>query len=635
MPGEASDCAAASRVGDRLRRQPVVASKGGELRTTLRVEATRLCVGGVAFDTRTYNGIFPGPTLLVRPGDRVHVELSNHLGPNAPDSGTSAPQSTLRAPNSTNLHVHGLYQTAARDNTFVSVEPGGTRMYSYLVHPATGSSTLWYHPHLDGSSAMQVAGGMAGAFIVAAEEGEGGEGGGGGPFRGWDEHLLLIQSIDLDRSSTGFLPSELSNDGTSSLDHDVEGLGGGGADGGGTDGLILVVNGQLAPTVPLAAGALSRLRLVNALVGVGSGTIIARIARHDGEEGASVLPPPPAGAAAEGCSLCVLGYDGVFLRAPRCQPSLMLPPGGRADVALTCQRAGRYALATADSELGLAGLFPPRHILLTVDVGEGGGGAPTPIPSSLPGPPPYYPELRRAPAAREADRFSFVFSNHLGENVVNGAAYDGRSVAHVARLGSVQEWTVFGQPLRPPQASSSPPAPPAGGACCPHPYHQHVTHFQVVSASLETGGLAMAAGDYRDTVPLYPSLNFTLRFVASLPGLQLVHCHNLRHEDLGMMALVDVRGADAERVTPAPAAAIALGGGERGIGGLASGGPRLVAMAVFVLAAAALALTMLLRSPRRARRRSRGGAAYAAPSAPASGEDEDEDGGCAYSLLGT
>ena len=34
------------------------------------------------------------------------------------------------------------------------------------------------------------------------------------------------------------------------------------------------------------------------------------------------------------CSLSVLAYDGVWLRAPRTQASLLLPPGGRAEVLL-------------------------------------------------------------------------------------------------------------------------------------------------------------------------------------------------------------------------------------------------------------------------------------------------------------
>ena len=39
---------------------------------------------------------------------------------------------------------------------------------------------------------------------------------------------------------------------------------------------------------------------------------------------------------------------------------------------------------------------------------------------------------------------------------------------------------------------------------------------QLVSVSLDSGGVLAAAGDYRDTVPLYADLNYTVRFVVQL-----------------------------------------------------------------------------------------------------------------------
>ena len=101
----------------------------------------------------TYNGKTPGPTLRVRPGDRLRVTLSNRL-----DSPT-------------NLHVHGLHVSpnAASDNVFVMIGPGEEHTYEYLIPADHPSGTFWYHPHHHGTVAEQVAAGMAGVIIIDDE----------------------------------------------------------------------------------------------------------------------------------------------------------------------------------------------------------------------------------------------------------------------------------------------------------------------------------------------------------------------------------------------------------------------------------------------------------------------------------
>ena len=101
----------------------------------------------------TYNGTTPGPTLRVRPGDRLRVTLRNRL-----DSPT-------------NLHVHGLHvsPSANSDNVFVMIGPGEEHTYDYLIPDDHPSGTFWYHPHHHGTVAEQVAAGMAGVIIIEDE----------------------------------------------------------------------------------------------------------------------------------------------------------------------------------------------------------------------------------------------------------------------------------------------------------------------------------------------------------------------------------------------------------------------------------------------------------------------------------
>ena len=63
-------------------RQPVEhVSSNGRLDVSLDVRAARY-EGVVSFNTRLFEGQFPGPTIRVRAGDALNVALTNSLGPN-------------------------------------------------------------------------------------------------------------------------------------------------------------------------------------------------------------------------------------------------------------------------------------------------------------------------------------------------------------------------------------------------------------------------------------------------------------------------------------------------------------------------------------------------------------------------
>jgi FtsP/CotA-like multicopper oxidase with cupredoxin domain len=72
-----------------------------------------------------------------------------------------------------------------------------------------------------------------------------------------------------------------------------------------------------------------------------------------------------------------------------------------------------------------------------------------------------------------------------------------------------------------------------------HPMHPHGVHFQVLSRS--TGALRPEEGGWKDTVLVAGSETVTalVRFDA-YPGRFVFHCHNLEHEDNGMMLNFEV-----------------------------------------------------------------------------------------------
>jgi len=98
----------------------------------------------------TYNGMVPGPTIKVQPGDRVRVVLDNQL------------------PESTAIHFHGIDTPNAMDGvpyvTQDPVKPGETFTYEFVAQgPAVGT----YHSHHHAEH--QVPDGLMGAFLIGDE----------------------------------------------------------------------------------------------------------------------------------------------------------------------------------------------------------------------------------------------------------------------------------------------------------------------------------------------------------------------------------------------------------------------------------------------------------------------------------
>ena len=124
-------------------------------RYTLRAAPARLSILGPEnpqTDLWVYNGRVPGPTLRVRQGERLRVDVVNDL------------------PEATTVHWHGLRLPNAMDGVPHLTQPpitaGGGRFTYEFACPDAG--TFWYHPHLRGN--VQVEMGLAGALIVEEPE---------------------------------------------------------------------------------------------------------------------------------------------------------------------------------------------------------------------------------------------------------------------------------------------------------------------------------------------------------------------------------------------------------------------------------------------------------------------------------
>ena len=74
----------------------------------------------------------------------------------------------------------------------------------------------------------------------------------------------------------------------------------------------------------------------------------------------------------------------------------------------------------------------------------------------------------------------------------------------------------------------------------PHPMHLHGVRFRIVERQRGSGAAADVADGlidqgYKDSVLVFPGERVKLLLAATEPGLFMYHCHNLEHEDAGMM----------------------------------------------------------------------------------------------------
>ena len=91
----------------------------------------------------------PSPTIVVNPGDLIQVTIDNEMGD---DPTASQPMNTLRNPNSTNLHTHGLHVDPAIDNVLLSFSPGESHTWNIEIPSDHAPGLHWYHSHLHGFS---------------------------------------------------------------------------------------------------------------------------------------------------------------------------------------------------------------------------------------------------------------------------------------------------------------------------------------------------------------------------------------------------------------------------------------------------------------------------------------------------
>ncbi len=129
-------------------------SRDGELAATLTVGAGPLEIGGEEVIGKSYDGSFPGPTMVVAPGDWIRLEFVNNLD------------------EATNIHFHGFHTSPSgiADNVLRTIPAHSTAKVAVPVPRNMSPGVYWYHSHEHTLSEEQVFSGLSGAIVVQGVE---------------------------------------------------------------------------------------------------------------------------------------------------------------------------------------------------------------------------------------------------------------------------------------------------------------------------------------------------------------------------------------------------------------------------------------------------------------------------------
>jgi len=446
-----------------------------------------------------------GPVFRVRQGQHIRIHFVNELS-----------EESI-------IHWHGLILPEAMDaHPRYAIDSGETYTYDFVVINRAG--TYWYHPHPHGATATQVYNGLAGLFIVADRD----EDVIGLPTGDHDIPLVIQdRSFDDDNQLvyiTGGMMMQMMTQMMGFLGDNI------------------LVNGKIEFELNVETRAY-RLRLLN-----GSNFRVLKIGWDDNT------------------ALTVIATDGGLLEAPVERPYVTLSPGERVDlwVDFGGQSVGSQltlkSLPFAGVEMGgmmMGGMEMPEtttlpqgeeYPVLKVNIVKESTTTLT-LPDRLSTIDRYL--LADAINTDLPRTFSIAMINETW--TINGQSFEMEAVAEneIVKSDTLEVWEFINV------VNSDGMGSMAGHNMgnmnnneaitedqMAHPMHIHGVQFQVLERTVDDGfreGWDTVSAGYvdegwKDTVLLMPGeqVKLLMRF-GSDQGIYPIHCHNLEHEDMGLM----------------------------------------------------------------------------------------------------
>lgn len=529
---------------DTLPEPQVLTSANGQLSLDLNVQyaSQQLAVAApqaaypgtaqkITTTLRSFNGQYAAPTLVLNLGDTLRIQLHNQLPANV---GGQSRLGYLNYQNSTNLHFHGLHVDPREfrpgvfgdyvvDTAEAGVLPGASRQHEITIPQNHANGIYWYHPHLHGSSNVQLSSGMFGAIIVRTP---------GDKFAAAPEireRVIHVHKLTLNDAGK--------------IDSFYDSLKAAAS--------AFVLNGAYQPTIVMRPGEVQNWHFINTASFYPFNPVLDEhtllLYARDGNVFDQKFKP---------INLATSGdyaTNGVVNNQQ--WPGNALYPGNRHSVIVQAsQTPGTYYLRAA------AAISSHKEEIVARIVVEGAPIATAlPLASDLPRYADHLPitdeelashggkqrnlvlailplgDERLAPVAAGEDWFipkgdgmdgmaNLVFaSGNAGASNKLSPFQSALTATQTVALNAVEEWTIHN----------------VNGY--PHPFHIHVNDSCIVKVNGEP-----VTPYWADTIPVPPakdgvngSVTFRMRF-SDFHGKYVWHCHALDHEDLGMMQLVEV-----------------------------------------------------------------------------------------------
>ncbi len=379
----------------------------------------------------------------------------------------------------TNIHWHGLLVPPAMDgHPEQMVKAGQSFNYSFKIEQPAGIA--WYHPHPHMKTGRQVFMGLAGMFIIESPE----------------ERLLKLPSGEYE------IPLVIQDkrvDASGALLYNP------------TMGEIMIgymgdtitVNGTYAPYHNVASRTY-RLRVLN-----GSNARIYNLALSSGDP------------------ITVIGSDGGLLSAPETVSSVLLAPGERADLLVDFDKLSMNSevflqsnpFSGADSQ-GRQGFKIMKFVVKKAE------NDPFTLPATLDNIPAMPPA-----SATKTRTFDIGISTEgsgkhkmgkmksmAGMHTINGKTFSMDRIDESVPLNNVEIWEFNNT-----------------NGDEPHPMHLHGTFFRVLSRAGGRNNIMPHERGLKDTVLVMPGESVRVITKFERAGKFVFHCHNLEHEDDGMM----------------------------------------------------------------------------------------------------
>ncbi len=435
-----------------------------------------------------------GPIIRVKQGQKIRVIFKNNL------------------PRESIIHWHGLHVPPEMDgHPMHAVETGEQYIYEFEVNNRPG--TYWFHPHPDKITGPQVYKGLAGLFIIEDNRTDLPTGEYERPIviqdRTFDteNQLVYLEGNRMDMMQ-GFLGNQIFINGKEEQESSVK-------------------------------KATYRFRVLN-----GSNSRIYKLAWSDGSD------------------ITVIGTDGGLLEKPVNKPYLMLASGERVEIwkDFSSQPAGmEITLKSLAFESGTSmggGMMDRMGGRMTRENTVPDNGEEIPLYTfrvsnnngeSLDLPPELseIKSIATSDAVNNNDPRRFRFFNERMDWVINGETFEMHEVAEweKVKLNTTEIWKFIngndGSGMGMMQDMMQ----------LPHPVHVHGLQFQIIERDISEMSRnvwnsvkdGFVDDGWQDTFLLMPGMkvNVIMRF-RDFTGKYIYHCHNLEHEDMGMMRNFEV-----------------------------------------------------------------------------------------------